>query len=156
MKTSILFVLLIPLFLSCSQVPTEISQWRGPNRDGFYPDKNLLQEWTENGPELLWTFEGLGKGYTTVAVTKEKIYTTGTLDSLSYIFALDHEGKLLWKKEYGKPWTTNFPGTRSTPLIYGGCGYVLSGLGKLVCFNAEDGEDIWTIDLYNEYIAREV
>ena len=156
MRTLSLFVLFIPLFFSCHQSSTEISQWRGPNRDGFYPDKNLLSEWPEEGPELLWTYEDLGNGYSTVAVTRKKIFTTGMFDSTSYIIALDHEGKLLWKKEFGFSWTTNFPGTRSTPLIYDGLGYVLSGLGKLVCFNIEDGDLLWSKNLYNEFLAREV
>lgn len=156
MKTKILLLLLIPIFYSCMQEPLEISQWRGPNRDGFYPDKNLLKQWPEGGPELLWTFEELGIGYTTVAVTSERIFTTGTFDSTSYLFALDHDGTLLWKKEYGKAWTTNFPGARSTPVIVDGYGYVLSGLGKLVCFNTETGDFIWTKDLKEDHVAREV
>jgi outer membrane protein assembly factor BamB len=51
---------------------------------------------------------------------------------------------------------TNFPGARSTPLIHDGLGYLLSGLGKLVCFNADDGETVWTRDLYADFTAREV
>ncbi len=149
-------VVLIPLFFSCQRSSIEISQWRGPNRDGFYPDKNLLSQWPKEGPELLWTYEDLGKGFSTVAITHDKIFTTGMFDTTSYIITLDHEGNLLWKKEYGYSWTTNFPGTRSTPLIYGDLGYVLSGLGKLVCFNTENGDLVWTIDLYEDFIAREV
>ena len=39
----------------------EISQWRGPNRDGKFPAMNLLQQWPTNGPEVIWSFEGLVK-----------------------------------------------------------------------------------------------
>jgi len=156
MKTLRLFVLIFPLLYSCQQGPTEVSQWRGPNRDGIYPEKDLLKVWPETGPELLWTFEELGIGYTTVAVTKDMIYTSGTFDSTSYLFALDHEGNLLWKKPYGKAWLTNFPGARSTPLIYDGYGYLLSGLGKLVCFDAGTGDPVWVKDLYKDFTAREL
>jgi hypothetical protein len=31
-----------------------ISQWRGVDRSGIYNGKNLLQEWPDKGPELLW------------------------------------------------------------------------------------------------------
>lgn len=156
MRALAFFILIVPLIISCQQRSEEISQWRGPNRDGFYPDKNLLKEWPAEGPELLWTYKGLGNGYSTVAVTRDKIFTSGMFDSLSYLIALDHEGKLIWKKEYSQSWTTNFPGTRSTPMIYKGFGYVLSSIGKLVCFDPETGDFIWTKDLYNEYLAREV
>ena len=82
----------------------------------------------------------LGIGYTSVSIANNTIYTTGTIDSTSYIYAFDMNGKLLWKKKYGYAWTVNFPGVRSTPLIQDGKGYLLSGLGKLVCFNIKNGE----------------
>lgn len=156
MKFNLLLILFVPLLFSCNQQPSDISQWRGPDRDGYYPDQNLLKEWPADGPELIWKFEGLGKGYTTVAVTKDKIFTTGTFDSTSYLFALDHSGELVWKKEFGLSWLTNFPGTRSTPQIVDGLGYVLSGRGKLVCFNTDNGFTVWTKDLYKDFQAREI
>jgi len=134
----------------------ENSQWRGPDRDGFYPDKNLLTEWPEKGPDIIWSYEDLGIGYTTVAVTSDKIYTTGTIDSTSYIYALDLDGNLLWKKDYGKAWMVNFPGVRSTPLIYGNNGYLLSGRGLLICFDTENGTTIWSKDLYNDFDGRQI
>jgi len=156
MKKLTLLILILPLVYCCRQEPSEISQWRGTNRDGFYPDKNLLNEWPEEGPELLWSYEDLGNGYSTVAITKEKIFTTGMFDSTSYIIALDHDGNFLWKKEYGPTWINNFPGTRSTPLIYGEFGYILSGKGKLVCFNTDNGDLVWSKDLYTDFLAREI
>lgn len=34
----------------------------GPQRNGIYPEKGLLKLWPENGPDMLWSFEGLGAG----------------------------------------------------------------------------------------------
>jgi len=155
MKSKHLLFLLIPILIQCQRAP-EISQWRGPDRDGIYPEKNLLKEWPEDGPEIIWQFDELGTGYTTVAVTSEKVYSTGTFDSTSYIFAFDHTGELLWKTEYGYAWMVNFPGARSTPLIYGDLGYLLSGRGKLVCFDADDGNIVWEKDLYKDFGAVEI
>ena len=60
-----LFILFIPFFIQCQQTSEpEISQWRGPDRTGIYPEKNLLKEWPEEGPELIWTNEDLGFGCT--------------------------------------------------------------------------------------------
>jgi hypothetical protein len=36
----------------------EISDWRGPDRNGIYPEKDLLRQWPEEGPETAWVFEG--------------------------------------------------------------------------------------------------
>lgn len=38
-------------------------QWRGPERNGHYPSTGLLQEWPEEGPELIAKFENLNVGY---------------------------------------------------------------------------------------------
>ncbi len=148
----IIIFLIITLLTSCSNTITlDSSQWRGPNRDGKFPDKNLLKEWPENGPALVWKFDQLGKGYTSPAFTSDRFYITGTTDSIGSVFCFDHKGNLNWKKEYGKEWLVNFPGSRSTPTIAGELGYVLSGLGVLYCFNAENGDNVWTIDLMEEY-----
>ena len=42
--------------------------WRGPDRNGISPDTGLLKQWPEGGPKLLWKVDGLGKGFSTVAV----------------------------------------------------------------------------------------
>lgn len=155
-KSNFLFVVIIlALFTQCKNAP-EQSQWRGPDRNGIYPEANLLKVWPETGPELLWKYEDLGIGYSSVSVTNKNIFTTGTIDSLTYVFSFDINGKLLWKKEYGKEWTDNFPGVRTTPLIYDGKGYLLSGLGKLVCFNTENGETIWTKDLFEDFDGQNI
>ena len=38
------------------------AQWRGPDRNGKFPDTNLLKKWPEYGPEKLFVVEGLGNG----------------------------------------------------------------------------------------------
>jgi len=51
-------------------------QWRGENRDGIYNETGLLKEWPADGPELLWTFDRLGEGHTSVAISNEKTSET--------------------------------------------------------------------------------
>ncbi len=149
----IIIICLLPFLYQCNQENTEVSEWRGPDRTGFYPETGLLTEWPENGPELLWKFDDLGIGYTSAAVIDEKVYITGTIDSTSSIFALDHSGNLLWKKEYGLAWKNNYPGVRTTPVIHKGLGYLVSGRGLMVCFDAETGDIKWEKDWVKEYNA---
>ena len=35
------------------------AQWRGPERNGIFPGKNLLKAWPDRGPKLLWSVEKL-------------------------------------------------------------------------------------------------
>ena len=36
--------------------------WRGPERNGVYPESGLLKEWPAEGPQLLWETMDAGKG----------------------------------------------------------------------------------------------
>ncbi len=135
--------------ITAAVLPTDKSewpQWKGPNRDNLSTETGLLKEWPKSGPMELWTAEGLGAGYATVAIANGKIYTTGRLDDDGYLFCLDMNGKQLWKQSYGAEWKRSFSGTRCTPTIDGGFAYVISGLGAVACFDAETGKKIWQAD----------
>lgn len=148
-----LVVTLIPI-LAAGQQKTEISDWRGPNRDGIFSAKNLLKQWPENGPELLWSFEGLGSGHSSVAVANNKVYVTGikdTIVSAGTLYTFDLNGKLLWQKEYGKDFSLNFHGTRSTPVVVDDLIYIESGMGAVYCLNAETGDKVWSVDFIKDF-----
>ena len=116
-----LFSLAISAFFALSFTSgNKKSDWQGPNRDCIYPAKNLLKQWPENGPGLVWSFEGLGYGHSAVAMAENKVFVTGvkdTIESIGSLYTFDLNGKLLWEKEYGKDFALNFHGTRSTPVV---------------------------------------
>lgn len=135
--------------LTLAVLPTdkvEWPQWKGPHRDNLSTETGLLKQWPEKGPSLLWSVEGLGKGFSTVSIADGKIYTTGMLDKEGYLFCFDLNGKPLWKQSYGGEWERSFQGARCTPTVDNGCVYVVSSVGKVGCFKAETGEKIWMVD----------
>ena len=117
--------------------------WRGPTRDGKSPDTGLLKEWPANGPELLWKATGIGKGFSSVAVSGGGVYITGDVAGQLVVFAMDSEGKPVWKVPLGPAWTKNSPGSRSTPTIDAGNLYLVSGEGLIVCLDAGSGRPKW-------------
>ena len=117
--------------------------WQGSNRDGKSPDTGLLKEWPTGGPELLWQADGLGTGYSTVAVSDGLVYTTGDVGDKLILFAFDMNGKPKWKMPVDKAWTKSRPGSRSTPTVDSGRVYLLSGNGVFACFNAKTGKQNW-------------
>ena len=134
------------------------SQWRGEGRDGVYHETGLLKSWNEDGPELLWVFEGLGEGWSSVAVADQKIYVNGMLepDNL-HVFVLDLNGNLLNKKHLGKEIVDNrFPGVRSTITVNDGKLYVYNGLGNLWCLDQTSLDIIWTKDMTKDFDGRNV
>ncbi len=121
--------------------------WLGPHRDGKSPDTGLLKQWPEGGPPLLWKATGIGRGYSSVTVVDGTVYITGMLGSSEVITALDMEGKPKWQAENGPAHDRDYPGTRSSVTYDGGNLYVLSGRGRLGCFDASSGAGKWAHEL---------
>lgn len=122
--------------------------WRGPERNGIYPETGLLKEWPKDGPKMLWETLEIGKGYSSPVIVGDRLYVTGMNEDetreVFYAFSLD--GKMLYKTDYGKPWTDTYPETRTTPTIEDGKAYVISGSGEIVCLNTADGKEVWRVD----------
>jgi len=140
----ILYLLGLLLICSCAE-KGEYSDWRGPERDGIYPETGLLKQWPEEGPDLLWSYEGLGFGHTAVAVSDQRVYLTGIKDSantMGILFVFDTQGNLLWEKAYGEDFTNNFIGTRSTPVLVDDLIYIESGAGAVYCLQSENGAEV--------------
>ena len=144
MRKLLLGVLLIILVFSSFG---QITQWRGPDRDGHFPDTLLLQSWPENGPDLILEVEKIGKGYSSAIIENGIIYTTGMIDTLDYLSAIDLEGNFKWQISYGRSWNKSFPDTRSTPVVEGNRIYVQSGTGRLACIDKETGKENWAVEV---------
>ena len=156
MNTNFRFLLPALLFFTVlNSTGQDISQWRGPNRDGIYPDKNLLNVWPEAGPKLLWLTEELGNGYSSPVIADGRLYINGEIDSISHVFAFDQNGKLLWKTPngrefFGEGYSASFPGARSAPTVYDNLIYVTSGLGRIACLDAASGKEKWAVDMVKD------
>jgi outer membrane protein assembly factor BamB len=129
----------------------EPTRWRGPSRDGHYPETGLLKQWPAGGPEIIWSFEDLGQGHSSAIVNQGFVYTTGMISDMGYLFKLDLNGTQIYKIEYGPEFTESFYGTRGTPVIVGDKIYLLSGVGKLYCFDNETGDILWNKDLFKDF-----
>jgi len=152
-KIAAIIVFLALVVSGYSQDPTA---WRGPTRDGIYHESGLLKEWPANGPEVLWSFEELGKGHSSAIVDKGFVYTTGMIDNQGHLFKFDLKGKLVFKKAYGPEYTSSYVGTRGTPTIVGEKVYVFSGYGKLYCLDAEKGKVLWSKDLFKDFDGKNI
>jgi outer membrane protein assembly factor BamB len=151
MKTiiSVLFLFQIQ-FLALSQSDL-IAQWRGPDRTGIYPEKGLLSEWPEKGPQLLWSVDGIGKGFSSAISNGNTVFVTGLKNGSDCLTATDLSGKILWQTEFGNAWTGSFPDSRCTPTVEGDNVYVLSGKGIIACINAQDGNIKWSFDAVKKF-----
>lgn len=133
---SFLFVLTLTAF---AQNPTA---WRG-GTNGVYADNNLLKSWPEGGPEMLWSFEGLGDGHSSPVIALGHIFISSMIEKDGYITVLTMDGKEVNKYKYGEEFFESFPGARSTPVIDGNWLYIYSGKGVVYAFEALTGKLHW-------------
>lgn len=155
MKKLLFPTLLFILFVSCNNQKQTIYQFRGENRDGHYDESKLLSQWAEEGPELLWSADGIGLGYAAPVITDQQIFINGEKDSMSYLLAFDLQGKLQWKVEngpefMGSGFSSTYPGARTTPVVVDDLVYTTSGQGSIICCTASSGEVMWRVNMVSD------
>lgn len=129
----------------------KIAQWRGPLRNGIYPDVNLKTIWPETGLPIAVKIEGIGKGWSSAVVLNDVIYVSGLKDSMEIVSAFDMKGNRLWEKVFGKAWTASYPDSRNTPTVENNRIFISSGSGELVCLNTVNGDIIWKKNPHKEF-----
>ena len=141
------------LFIAAFCAATSLSAqshfgFRGPARNGVYPETGLLKTWPADGPQLLWITEDAGKGYSSPVIVGDRLYITGlNEDGDQEIFlAYTLDGKKVYETAYGTPWKKSYSETRVTPTVKGDRGYVISGTGDVTCINITDGAIVWKIN----------
>jgi outer membrane protein assembly factor BamB len=129
----------------------EIAQWRGPDRNGIYQETGLMDEWPQNGPQVLWTQSDIGLGFSSAVVMDSIAYVTGKKDSVEFLSALNMEGRVLWQIPYGLTGRRTYQETRVTPTIEGKRIYLVSGRGKVVCIDSDKQEILWSVEALKKY-----
>ncbi|MGM0491153.1 MAG: PQQ-binding-like beta-propeller repeat protein [Planctomycetota bacterium] len=131
-------------------------RFHGPAGNNMSRATGLLEEWPEDGPELVWTAEGLGVGFASVSLVHGNIYTAGNIDGRTVVMALDLDGQKVWQTDCGEAWTKSHEGTRSTPTIDGDRLYYETPLGDLVCLNAHTGQRIWGLNILDKFAGENI
>jgi outer membrane protein assembly factor BamB len=133
--------------------------WRGPNGDAVSTETDWTNDWPAGGPKQLWT-ASVGVGFSAVSVAGGRAYAMGH-DSTEpekekeklgddTVWCLDAvTGSVIWKHSYPCKQVANLHegGPSSTPAIDGNRVYTLSKEGHLFCFDATNGDVIWTVEL---------
>jgi len=142
------------------------SDWptfRGPDRSAVSKETGLLAKWPTGGPPLVWKTRGAGRGYASLAIAGNRIFTlgdkpSGAKDKDEYLVCFEREsGKRLWSKKTGEPWVSGQPtwqSSRSTPTVDGSAVYVVTPFGQLYCFDTANGHERWSKHLKEDFGGR--
>jgi len=101
----------------------------------------LLAQWPENGPTLLWSTHNLGKGYSSIIVVGDRIFTLGEAGGATSLYALDRAtGRKAWESPIrGGGGANGTPAyDKEVSLVYG-----LTKNGNLAGVRASDGKLVW-------------
>jgi len=133
-------------------------RFHGPRGDNISDATGLLKEWPEDGPPLAWTATGIGFGYSGVTIAEGLIYTSGNIEGENVITALDLGGEVEWQAANGPGFVddSKYPGTRSTPTIDGALVFDESPVGRVGCFRAKTGEEVWSRNILDEFGAKNI
>jgi outer membrane protein assembly factor BamB len=110
-------------------------QWRGPNRDAVSLATGLLADWPEEGPPLVWTAKGLGRGMSSVTVAGRQIYTLSA-----------ENGEEIWATPIEPDGDPN-----GSPTIDGDRVFAITYNGTLVCAESQTGEIVWRKSLVEDF-----
>ncbi len=128
-------------------------QFRGPHRDGRSSETGLLKEWPTDGPPLAWRIDGLGNGYSSLAISQDKIFTMGDRKKTEFVIAVDRlTRKELWATAISKEWADGGP--RCTPTVDGDRVYAIGAHGDLVCLAVKTGDIVWRKNLAKDFGGR--
>ena len=129
----------IPVVIGSWQTTGRAEDWptfRGPGRTAVSGDTGLLQVWPAEGPKLVWETQGGGRGYSSLAIAGQQIYTLGdgpstAEDKDEYLVCFNREsGTPVWKAKTGPAWNmgqANWQGSRgNSPTVDGDRVYVIS------------------------------
>lgn len=141
--------------LVCSASP-DWPQWQGPRRDAVSEDVGLLESWPERGPNVEWTASGIGGGYASPIVVNDTVYIPGDGDEDLLITAISLKGKRRWQVKNGAVWERPFPGSRSACCYDDGKLYHMNAHGRLACFDASDGAELWTVNVLDRFEAKNI
>jgi len=131
--------------------------WRGPNRDGRSPEKNLPSSWSPAGENLAWKAPIGGRSAPVVHGDHVYILTASgvgkTLQERLVCLNAD-TGKLVWEQKINL-WLSDVPPHRaawSSPAVdpVSGNVYIFSVHGMLTAFS-RDGKKVWEKSLVEDY-----
>jgi outer membrane protein assembly factor BamB len=145
---SLILVAGLTAVVEARQAATDVTQWRGANRDGAVTGFRAPASWPAQLTQQ-WKVE-VGLGYATPLVVGNRVYVFSRQGDDEVMSALDAgSGKVLWRTAYPAPFEMNSaakvhgPGPKSTPVFFNGRLYAIGMTGAVTAFDAASGKQLW-------------
>ena len=157
MRTKALALVIITgSLLSVQTSATDWPQWRGPNRDGIWREKGIVQKFDSPQLPIRWRVK-IANGYSGPTVANGRVYVTDRLTAptqIERVHSFDAmTGESIWSHSYECKYErfAHRDGPRAAVTVNNNRAYSLGAMGHLFCFDAAKGDVLWSKDLYTEY-----
>ena len=141
------------MLLSGTAVAEDWRSIRGNDGTGTVSPGGVLSQGEPVELRLAWKKQ-IGSGYSSVVVSGGKVFAMYSENEQDVIACLNKSnGTNLWKTPIGPRFVGkngSFDGPVATPFVDEDMIYVLSPLGKLICFKVENGDQVWSRDLQKQ------
>jgi outer membrane protein assembly factor BamB len=134
------------------------TDFRGPARDGRYTEMKIGTHWPSQGPPLLWR-QPAGGGYASFVIAGGHAFTIEQRRNQEVVVAYEVEtGRELWTHAWDAEFRESMggDGPRATPTWHSGRLYALGAQGELRCLDAENGKQVWTVNILNDNQATNI
>lgn len=134
-------------------------QWRGPTRNGVWPETGLVDHFDKPRLDLVWRAP-ISSGYSGPTVAQGRVYVTDRVvepKQVERVHCFDERtGEGLWTFSYACQYrgVSYDAGPRAAVTIHDGRAYALGTMGNLHCLDAATGSVLWAKDLNREYSIR--
>jgi len=130
------------------QAASDVTQWRGANRDGAQAGFTAPAAWPAQLTQR-WKVD-VGTGYATPIVVGNRVYVFSRQGEEEVMSGIDAaSGKVIWRTAYAAPFEMNSaarphgPGPKSTPVFFNGRLYSIGMTGTVTAFDAATGKQLW-------------
>jgi outer membrane protein assembly factor BamB len=130
------------------QAGTDVTQWRGANRDGVVTGFTPPATWPEQLTQR-WKVD-VGLGYATPIVVGNRVYVFSRQGNDEVMSGIDAaSGKVLWRTAYPAMFEMSSaakahgPGPKSTPVFFNGRLYSIGMTGAVTAYDAATGKQLW-------------
>lgn len=150
---------IVTVAVTVSVGAAEWPQWRGPNRDGVWPERGIIQKFDKPQIPLRWE-TAISSGYSGPTVADGRVYVTDRItqpQQMERVHCFDaFTGGKIWSHSYECVYRNvqYMAGPRAAVSIDRGRAYSLGTMGHFFCFDAADGSVLWKKDLATEYQIR--
>ena len=149
-----LALLVMTLAAAVPALATDWPQFLGPDRNGTYTGRPLLETWGPSGPKVVWRKQ-VGQAFAGPVVVQNRVLLFHRVGNEEVLESLDAKtGASIWRYSYPTNYRDDFgfdEGPRAVPVVADGIVYTFGAQGQLHAVDLAKGTRVWSEDTMKRF-----